>query len=223
MKSHFFSFTKIFDADITPKSKLVYIYLCRMANRRAACFPSRKTIATACSLCVQSVKRAVKELADAGLITKVEQHKENGRQTSNLYTIVKEAGDQYFYCDNDIFNHDISTNAKLVFIYLQRCADNGVSFPSYQQIAARCGLCVATVQSCIGELERRGLIQKRAQYRQNGGRANNLYAKPQPVKVSVPLVRNIPLVAPPRTNDRRKGYLFSCDVSTPPPAIYVPP
>src|SRR4051812_29265109 len=107
MKTQFYSFNKIFDMNITPKSKLVYIYLCRMAGSKAQCFPSRKTMAAACGLCVESVKRALQELAAAGLIGKVEQFKENGRQTSNLYTIIKNHGDRYFYCDNDIFTHDI--------------------------------------------------------------------------------------------------------------------
>lgn len=180
MANQFYSFNRIFDIDVTAKSKLVYLYLCRMANSHAQCFPSRKTIAVACGFSVESVKRAMRELAENGLVCKEERFANTGRQTSNLYSIMRQEGG-YFYADNDIFEHDISTGAKLVFLYICRCGENRVSFPAYSRIARMCSLSVSHVLDCVRELENAGLLQKNAQYRGNGGRANNLYVQQETV------------------------------------------
>ena len=69
-----------------------------------------------------------------------------------------------FFADYDIiFELPISNNAKLVYLYLCRCADKGTeeTFPSRRNVADNCGIkSVRTVDKVIRELTAAGLITK---------------------------------------------------------------
>lgn len=86
----FYCYNMIFNMDISSHAKLVYVYLCRCANGEAQSFPARKTIAAACSIGLTSVRYALKELEETRLLKKEEQFRDNGGQTSNLYTVYVE-------------------------------------------------------------------------------------------------------------------------------------
>ena len=81
-------FTKLYQADLPHRAKLVYIYLHdRMDSERKA-WPGLNTIAKDLSVSRSTVKRAVKDLEQAGLIRKEPHFRENGSATSNRYYLI---------------------------------------------------------------------------------------------------------------------------------------
>lgn len=89
-KDWFFSYNMIFTLPISCHAKLVYLFLCRCADNESQSFPSRNTIAENCSISLTSVKTAMKALVQCGLLIKEEQYRQDGSQTSNLYTVMSE-------------------------------------------------------------------------------------------------------------------------------------
>lgn len=64
------------------------VYLCIKAYAYdGTCFPSVKRIAHDAGVCVRTVQRCVKALAEKGLITVTARKSENGGNMTNLYTI----------------------------------------------------------------------------------------------------------------------------------------
>ena len=81
-------FTKLYQADLPHRAKLVYIYLHdRMDSERKA-WPGLGTIAKELSVSRSTVKRAVKDLEKAGLIRKEPHFRKNGSATSNRYYLL---------------------------------------------------------------------------------------------------------------------------------------
>ena len=79
----------IYASDLKSRAVLVMNYLIFRANNIGTCFPTIKTIAKECHISVNTVKRALDDLADAGFVKKESRFLEtkNGAQTSNLYTL----------------------------------------------------------------------------------------------------------------------------------------
>lgn len=75
--------------DMTMAEKMVYICLTRHANKQGQSFPSYRKLAEESRCCKRTVMRAVSKLIEMGLIILQHRYRENGKQTSNLYTIVK--------------------------------------------------------------------------------------------------------------------------------------
>ncbi len=91
---------------------------------------------------------------------------------------VRETG--FFIAANDIFEMNISTYAKLVYVYLAKCSNNnGVSFPSLNKIAEKCNCSRATVARAINELIEHDLVDKENQYAETDSgkwkKASNIY------------------------------------------------
>ena len=81
-------FTKLYQADLPHRAKLVYIYLHdRMDSERKA-WPGLNTIAKDLSVSRSTVKRAVKDLEKAGLIRKEPHFRESSNATSNRYYLL---------------------------------------------------------------------------------------------------------------------------------------
>jgi DNA-binding MarR family transcriptional regulator len=67
----------------------------------------------------------------------------------------------WFWDYNEVFESDLSAHAKLVRLYLAKCADNGrKSWPSYNKIAKDCGISRDTAKRVINELEQKGWLKK---------------------------------------------------------------
>ncbi|MDD4565862.1 MAG: helix-turn-helix domain-containing protein [Eubacteriales bacterium] len=82
----------------------------------------------------------------------------------------------YFYINNGIFIEDISANAKIVYMYLCKCADYfGKSWPAHKTIAGACSLSVSSLKLAIKELKERKLLTVSPRYREEGGKSSNLY------------------------------------------------
>ena len=78
-----------FGSDLKPRARLVLQCLVYHSDREGSCFPALKTIASECGYSLSTVKRALRELCEAGYIVIQERFDErkNGGQTSNLYTL----------------------------------------------------------------------------------------------------------------------------------------
>ena len=65
----------------------VLLYLIDRTNREMTCFPAIPTIAEQLHISVSTVKRALKELEQAGFLRRDPRWRDNGGQSSNLYTL----------------------------------------------------------------------------------------------------------------------------------------
>ncbi len=81
------NFRNIYSSDLSHRARAVYMYLTDRADRDGKCWPAIKTIAKELGLSSSTVKRALNELCQAGLLTKESRWRENGGRTSNLYRI----------------------------------------------------------------------------------------------------------------------------------------
>ena len=75
---------QVFNFHLSPVCFLVYCYLCKCRNKKNGCYPSKGTIANACGVAVSSVSKAIKQLADVGLIS-VTANYSGGKQINNSY------------------------------------------------------------------------------------------------------------------------------------------
>lgn len=67
----------------------VLIYLIDRSNQELTCFPAIPTMAEQLHISISTVKRALRELVDAGYISKDARFREKNRgQSSNLYTLI---------------------------------------------------------------------------------------------------------------------------------------
>lgn len=80
-------FRSIYASDLSHRAKSVYMYLKDRADSEGRCWPAIKTIAKELGLSSSTVKRALDELCQAGLLTKESRWRENGGRTSNLYRL----------------------------------------------------------------------------------------------------------------------------------------
>lgn len=80
-------FGNIYQEDLSTRSKLVYMYLKDRANKEGQCWPAIQTIGKDLGLSRSTVKRALKELEQAALLTRQGRKRENEGDTSNLYQI----------------------------------------------------------------------------------------------------------------------------------------
>jgi DNA-binding Lrp family transcriptional regulator len=108
----------VFASDLKSRAVLVMNYLVFRANQELTCFPSIKTIAKECHISVNTVKRALDDLVDAGYIKKAARFIEakNGAQTSNLYTLCEDvlvaAEREQEVCSNPTESPDIDDIAR---------------------------------------------------------------------------------------------------------------
>lgn len=80
-------FRNIYASDLSHRARAVYMYLKDRADKDGKCWPAIKTIAKELNLSRSTVKRALDDLCQAGLLTKETRWRENGGLTSNLYRI----------------------------------------------------------------------------------------------------------------------------------------
>ncbi len=72
------------DEGLSHRAKMVYIYLKDHVNKESTCWPGINTIASGVSLSRSTVKRALDDLVQAGLVTKEKRWRGNGSLSSNL-------------------------------------------------------------------------------------------------------------------------------------------
>lgn len=82
-------FEKIYENDELPqRAKLVYLYLYDRRDSERKAWPSVKRMATDLSISEKTVRRAVQDLEQAGLLQKEFAYRENGSHTSNRYFLL---------------------------------------------------------------------------------------------------------------------------------------
>ena len=75
------------DPELSSKAKMVLLYLHDRANKKGESWYAINTIAKNLCLSRSSVKRAMSELIQRGKIKKRARFRENGGNTSNLYSL----------------------------------------------------------------------------------------------------------------------------------------
>lgn len=112
----------------------------------------------------------------------------------NTKTLKDERRKNWFWDSNEIFSSNLSAYAKLVRVYLARCANGDrQAFPSYNRIAKDCGISRDTAKRAVAELEEKGWVVKKIQIKDDGEHLSNIYFlcdPPQPVKEEKNLVVN---------------------------------
>lgn len=80
-------FTELYRMDLPHRAIAVYIYLADRANKDNVCWPSIPTIAKELKLSESTTRRALGDLRKAGLIQTKQRYRENGGNSSLLYTL----------------------------------------------------------------------------------------------------------------------------------------
>jgi len=88
-RGRFYASDDIFEEPISGDAKLVYLYLCRRADKAGVCYPARETIAEAVNKSVRQVAKCLVELRERGLLTIASNAGANG---VNVYTIYDPLG-----------------------------------------------------------------------------------------------------------------------------------
>ena len=79
--------TKAWELKLKANDKLVLLALADHANDDGECYPSLRKIEAKTGLSKQGLINAIKRLMDLGLIEKQFRTRQDGGQTSNLYTL----------------------------------------------------------------------------------------------------------------------------------------
>ena len=82
--------TFLYQMDLPHRAVAVYTYLYDRANTYGECWPSVNTIAGDIKLSPATVRRAVKDLRKAGLLTTAQRYREKGGKRSLLFRLVKQ-------------------------------------------------------------------------------------------------------------------------------------
>lgn len=79
--------TFLYQMDLPHRAVAVYTYLYDRANKNGECWPSVKTIAGDIKLSPATVRRAIKDLKNAKLITTKQRYRNEGGKSSLMYKI----------------------------------------------------------------------------------------------------------------------------------------
>lgn len=94
----------------------------------------------------------------------------------------------FFMAPNEIFDDiDTKTHEKLVYLYLCRCANNAVAFPSFQKIADKCSMSRRKAIDCVDWLIDHDLLVKHTR-RTDGINESNIYEILRPSAQHAPRV-----------------------------------
>lgn len=83
-----------YESDLKSRALSVLIYLIDRSNKELTCFPAISTMAKQLHISVSTVKRAIRELDEAGYIERSLRFRENQGQSSNLYTLILKTKEQ---------------------------------------------------------------------------------------------------------------------------------
>ena len=80
-------FTRAYNSDLPSRAVMVYMYLKDRAGAKGQCYPSIATMARELKISQSTTKRAVADLVKVGLIAKELRYRQNGANSSTLYTL----------------------------------------------------------------------------------------------------------------------------------------
>lgn len=81
-------FNSVYECELSHRAKAVLFYLKDHADSERRCWPGIRTIAGDLGLSRSTVKRALGELVEAGVITKERRWRGNRSLSSNLYRVL---------------------------------------------------------------------------------------------------------------------------------------
>lgn len=77
----------LYKSDLPHRAVSVYTYLSDRANKQGECWPAIPTIASELKLSESTVRRALRDLRKAGLITSKQRYRTNGAKSSLCFTL----------------------------------------------------------------------------------------------------------------------------------------
>lgn len=77
----------LYATDLPHRARSVYIYLSDRANKDGQCWPSIATISKELRLSKSTVRRALRDLRQAGYLQTEQRFRANGGKSSLLYTL----------------------------------------------------------------------------------------------------------------------------------------
>lgn len=77
----------LYKSELPHRARIVYIYLSDRANKQGECWPAIPTIASELKLSESTVRRALRDLRKAGLITSKQRYRTNGAKSSLCFTL----------------------------------------------------------------------------------------------------------------------------------------
>lgn len=77
----------LYRMDLPHRAVSVYIYLSDRADKNGECWPAIPTIASDLKLSQSTVRRALHDLREAGLVSTEQRYREKGGKSSLLYKI----------------------------------------------------------------------------------------------------------------------------------------
>lgn len=80
--------TFLYQMDLPHRAVAVYTYLYDRANKNGECWPAIPTIAKELKLSQSTIRRALKDLRKAELLTTEQRYREKGGKSSLLYKIL---------------------------------------------------------------------------------------------------------------------------------------
>ncbi len=80
-------YTFLYRTDLPHRAVSVYIYLADRANKDSECWPGIRTIAKELKLSESTVRRALNDLRQAGLVETEQRYRESGGSSSLLFKI----------------------------------------------------------------------------------------------------------------------------------------
>ena len=188
--------TAALESTVSSKAYKVFLALCQYANNQTReCFVSRNTLARQCGISLSGVIRSLRELVNEGLIAVISRFCENGRQTSNRYSIL-DCPQLHMNVKQDVSFIRAKHQEKVrlfpldpAVVKLPALACRIYSFlaslagrrrecsVSRKTIADACGIALATVTKNLSLLCREGFLQRIrqtrwAKYGNHGTRAN---------------------------------------------------
>ena len=81
------NYTKLYRMELPHRAISVYIYLADRANKDKECWPAIPTIAKELKLSESTTRRALNDLRKAGLIGTEQRYRENGGNSSLLFSV----------------------------------------------------------------------------------------------------------------------------------------
>lgn len=79
---------RVYESSLPSRAKTIMFYLVNRSNKELTCFPAIPTIARETGMSERTVQRALKELCEEGFIEKTSRYRENGGQSSNLFSLL---------------------------------------------------------------------------------------------------------------------------------------
>ncbi|MBD9401345.1 helix-turn-helix domain-containing protein [Comamonas sp. CMM02] len=77
----------VFELELKPVEKLIFLALCSMANEQGDCYPRVELLAKYCGVCTRTIQRALKRFEANHWLVVTPRFRADGQQTSNNYRL----------------------------------------------------------------------------------------------------------------------------------------